>query len=292
MKAKVNTDPIIAKQPAEEKDRPELSIVIATYNEEANIGKCLETIKNLADEIVIVDGESQDQTRQIAKSFGARIIKTTNKPIFHINKQLGVEEARGRWVLQLDADERVSKDLAQEIKRVVSQDLGLGVRSPYVAYWIKRKNFFLGKFLTKGGVYPDPVIRLFKKGTAHLPCQSVHEQFRVDGPVGWLKNDLVHLADPSFTRYLQRNNRYTSLMAQEKIQNKEKLGLLPFVRYFLVKPVSWFLLTFIRCRGFVDGFPGFIFSLFSSLRFPIAYVKYWEMKKQKKEKVDLNQDWE
>lgn len=289
---KVSTDPIIAKQPAEEKDRPELSVVMATYNEETNIGECLETIKGLANEIVVVDGESQDQTRQIAKSFGARVIKTTNKPIFHINKQLGVDEARGRWILQLDADERVTQDLAKEIQKVVNQDLGLGVRSPYVAYWIKRKNFFLGKFLTKGGVYPDPVIRLFKKGTAHLPCQSVHEQFQVDERVGWLKNDLIHLADPSFARYLQRNNRYTSLMAQEMAQTEEKLGLLPFIRYFLVKPIYWFLLTFVRCRGFVDGFPGFIFSLFSSLRFPIAYVKYWEMRKQSKKKVDLKKDWE
>lgn len=289
---KVGTDPIIAKQTAKTKDRPKLSVVIATYNEETNIGECLETIKGLADEIVVVDGESQDQTRQIAESFGARIIKTTNKPIFHLNKQLGVDEARGAWILQLDADERITQDLAREIQRVVKQDLGLGVRSPYVAYLIKRKNFFLGKFLTKGGVYPDPVIRLFKKGKARLPCQSVHEQFTVDGSVGWLKNDLLHLADPSFARYLKRNNRYTSLMAQEMAQAKEKLGLLPFIRYFLVKPVYWFLLTFVRCRGFIDGFPGFIFSLFSSLRFPIAYVKYWEMKHQDQEKLNLKKDWE
>jgi glycosyltransferase involved in cell wall biosynthesis len=267
-----------------------LSVVLATYNEEDNLGACLEAVKDLADEIVVVDGESRDQTRQIAASYGARIYKTTNKPIFHLNKQMAVDRAKGEWVLQLDADERVSPQLAEEIKKIVCG--APGPEGEKAAYWIKRKNLFLGKFLTKGGVYPDPVIRLFKKGKAHLPCRSVHEQFAVEGPVGWLENDLIHLADPSFSRYLRRHNRYTTLMAREMAAAGQSLGIIPFLSYFIVKPFYWFLKVFLRHKGFRDGFPGFVFALFSGLRFPVAYVKYWEMSTAGWSEKELERDWE
>lgn len=268
-----------------------LSVVLASYNEEDNIGPCLETVKGLADEIVVVDGESRDKTREIARSFGAKVIKTTNKPIFHLNKQLGVDQATGQWILQLDADERVTPELAQEIREIVEKKDRQTPKSP-VAYWLKRKNLFLGRFLTKGGVYPDPVIRLFQRGKARLPCRSVHEQFEVDGAVGWLNNELIHLADPTFSRYIKRHNRYTSLMAQEMVKAQEETGLVAMVNYFLFKPVVWFLKTYFRHQGFRDGLPGFVFALFSSLRFPVALIKSWEMRVQKRTEIELAKDWD
>jgi len=261
-----------------------LSVAIATYNEEHNIKDFLDNL-NWVPEIILVDGQSTDQTISIAKKYkNVKIISTTNKPIFHINKQIAIDACTNVWVLQLDADERVSPQLKTEILDIISNKDSLD------GYWIKRKNYFLGTFLTKGGQYPDLVIRLFRKGRGKLPCLSVHEQVEIDGRVGELKNDLYHYADISFSRYLQRNNRYTSLMANDFVHKKIPISIPSFIKYFFIMPTYWFFLTFFRHKAFVDRFPGFIFSWYSSLRFPISYIKYWELKKTKKS-IDLKNDW-
>ena len=125
-----------------------------------------------------------------------------------------------------------------------------------------------------GGVYPDGVIRLVKKEKAHFPQKSVHELIKVDGKVGWLQNDLIHMADPTFSRYLQRNSYYIDLIADD--MKNENLGksVWQFLNYVLVKPIWWFFLTLFRHKGILDGFQGIIFSFFSALRFPRAYLRY------------------
>lgn len=280
-----------------------LSVVLATFNEEKNIGACLESVKSLADEIVIVDGSSTDRTREIAKSFGARVIKTQNYPIFHVNKERALRAASYNWVLQLDADERVTPNLREEIKTVINmtdrkiavyqenlpkrnlflrhqrllekRDGSIGTKEgKYAAFFVPRLNYFLGKYLMYGGVYPDGVIRLVKKNKSHFPAKSVHEQIVVDGRVGWLQNDLVHIDSPTFSRYLERNSRYINLIRDELIRDRVGRDTFEFLNYFVVKPVSWFLLTLIRHKGILDGFPGLVFSFFSALRFPRAYWRY------------------
>lgn len=280
-----------------------LSVVLATYNEEANIGDCLGSVKDIADEIVIVDGSSTDKTREIAKTFGAQVIKTENHSNFHINKQKAIAKAKGEWVLQLDADERVSPELAKEVSYVVNleenkleryeqelpekklflrhqtilekRDGGIGTQTgPYVAFFLPRLNYFLGKYLRYGGVYPDGVIRLIKNGKAYLPAKDVHEQMWVEGKVGWLKNPLYHLDSPTFKRYLQRNSRYINLIKDQMKKDGLKKDILTFFDYMLIKPVRWFLLTQIRHKGVLDGVPGVVFSFFSALRFPRAYWRY------------------
>lgn len=280
-----------------------LSVVLATYNEEDNLRDCLQSIKGLANEIVIVDGGSTDKTVEIAKDFGAKVEITDNPPIFHINKQKALENALGEWILQLDADERITQKLAEEIKKVVNmteedlknyqkilpnkklflkhqqlvekRDGKIGKDGgPYTAFFIPRLNYFLGKYLRYGGVYPDGVIRLVKRGKAYFPCKSVHEQIAVDGKVGWLRHNLLHLADPNFERFLERNNRYIDLIANELKENQVGKNLVQFINYFLLKPIWWFLLTYIRHKGILDGFPGIVFSFFSALRFPRAYFRY------------------
>ncbi len=244
-----------------------ISVVLAVYNEEDNLSNCLNSIKDLADEIVIVDGGSKDKTLDIARKFDAKIIQTTNPQIFHINKNKAIDKATGDWILQLDADEVVTKQLDKEIKMVTSKDLNIA------GYWIPRKNFFLGRYLTKGGQYPDYTLRLYKKGTGRLPAKDVHEQAIVQGKVGYLKSDLLHLRDRTFSSYFQRFNRYTDLFSRQLKEGGVNLTLLSFISFTLMKPLFWFLKAYIRHRGYVDGFPGFIFALFSSLRFPIAYFK-------------------
>lgn len=280
-----------------------LTVALATYNEEKNIGDCLDSIKNIADEIVIVDGLSTDKTADIAKSYNAKVFITDNPRIFHINKQKAIDMSSNEWILQLDADERVSPKLAVEIKKIISMDEreieeyenklpnrnlflrhqrlveerdgAIGEKlGAYNAFYFPRLNYFLGKFLKFGGVYPDGVIRLLRKGKAYLPCKDVHEQMAVEGRVGWLQNDLLHMADLSFKRYLQRNSHYIDLIADQF--RKENLGKNPvnIINYFIIKPIHWFMLTQIRHKGILDGYQGIIFSFFSALRFPRAYFRY------------------
>jgi len=257
------------------KNKTTLSVAIATYNEESNIERCLEALNGWVDEVIIVDGRSTDNTVSIAQKFPqTRIILTDNKPIFHINKQKAIDACKSKWILQLDADEVVTPILKEEILKTISETKDYG-------FWIKRKNYFLGKFLTKGGVYPDPTIRLYRRGFAKLPCKNVHEQAEVNGSVGYLSADLLHYADPTFSRYLLRNDRYTSLLAHDFKDAGVKVNFLSFLNYFIVKPIYWFLLAYFRHRAYVDGFPGFVFAWYSSLRFPIAYVKLFELKHEK-----------
>lgn len=277
-----------------------LSIAVATFNEEKNIERCLASVRDIADEIVIVDGTSTDRTVEIATKFNAKIIVTSNPPIFHINKQKAIDATSGDWILQLDADEVVGKKLSEEIKKVIdmsndeivnyeknipelfrrhqeildNRDGKVGNESDYVAFFIARKNYFLGRYLMHGGVYPDGVIRLFKKDKARLPQKDVHEQYVVGGRVGWLKENLQHYDSPTFGKYMKRNNRYTTLMAKQFREQKLPKNLLTAFDYMIIKPIYWFALTFIRHKGFMDSWQGFVFSFFSSLRFPISFIKY------------------
>lgn len=245
-----------------------LSVVLAVYNEEKNLGICLESVKDLAWEIVIVDGGSTDKTLDIAKKFLAKIIRSDNPPVFHINKNKAIDAARGDWILQLDADEVVTKHLADEIKEKVNADSDIN------GYWIPRKNLFLGKFLQKGGQYPDYTLRLYKNGYGRLPAKDVHEQAQVKGKVGFLKSDLLHLRDKTFSNYIERWNRYTDLLAMQLKDKRTSKNIISFLNYIFFKPMFWFVKTYFRHRGYVDGFPGFIFVLFSSFRFPVAFFKY------------------
>lgn len=280
-----------------------LSAAIATYNEELNISACLESIKDIVDEIVIVDGGSNDRTVEFVKKFGAKVVITDNPPIFHINKQKSFDSAKGEWILYLDADERVSPELAKEIKHIVDMDetqiekYQTGLKNKelfnrhqrileqrdgkigenegdYVAFFVPRLNYFLGKYLRFGGVYPDGVIRLFKKDKAFLPCKSVHEQMIVLGRVGWLKNDLIHIDSPTFERYLQRNSRYVDLIVDELKKDNISKNIVYGLLYFFIKPVYWFLLVLFLHKGILDGIQGIIFAFFSALRFPRAYFRY------------------
>lgn len=250
-----------------------LSAAIATFNEEENLSRCLESIQNIATEIVIVDGGSSDKTVEIAKKYGAQVIITNNPPIFHINKQKAIDKATQDWILQLDADEVVSRELSLEIKYQISN-----IKSKYNGFWLPRKNWFLGRFLMKGGQYPDYTLRLYRKGKGRLPQKSVHEQAEVTGKVGYLKNPLIHYPYKNFSDYLVKWNRYVVLLMNEiKEQVKNKSLFLKIVlgfQFLFIKPLSWFVLTYFRHKGFEDLWPGFIFSFFSSVRFPIAYLKY------------------
>jgi len=263
-----------------------LSVAIATYNEEHKLKDCLDSVHSWVDEIILVDGSSSDKTVDIAKKFKkAKVIVTTNKPIFHINKQIAIDECKGDWILQLDADEKVTPELKKEIQTLIKKD----PNTLPSGYFLKRKNLFLGSYFKKSGQYPDPVIRLFKKGQGRLPCKSVHEQMEIKGEVSTLNEHLLHHPYDSFSEYLVKFNRYTTLSAQELQEKNSSLGFFPFLKSIFQAHYAFFI-RFFRCKGFLDGFPGFVFAFFSGLDYPVTYIKYYELVKQKR-KINLSKDW-
>ncbi len=290
-----------------------LSVVLAVRNEEENIGRCLLSVKSIADEIIIFDEKSIDKTAEIAKKLGARIYEVEHEDNFHITKQKAIDAANGDWILQLDADEVITPELSEEIKELInsSNDMlltRLFSRSTFngqrhtkkhnlfirhqqlielrdgkigkqtgevVAFFIPRINMFLGKPLVHAGVYPDPAIRLIKRGKAHLPAKSVHEIMQVDGEIGWLYNSMEHYDSPTLSRYLMRMNRYTDLQAEGFKTKKLPKNIWQFFLYTVHRPLSTFLSLYFRHLGILDGMQGFLWSFFSALHFPLAYYKYW-----------------
>lgn len=249
-----------------------ISAALATYNEEENIVDCIESLKKFADEIVVVDGNSTDLTAQLASKSGAKVIKKPNQQMFHINKNIAINSCINSWIFLIDADERITEELAFQIKKLVNSD------PQENGFWVNRKNWFLGGFLNKGGAHPDPVIRFFRKGKGHLPEISVHEQVEIKGKVGKLNADLLHFADPNFKRYLERADRYTSITAINMQKNHTSKNLLSLTNYFFIKPTYTFFNIFIRHKGYQDGFRGFVWALFSAAHFFYAYTKYWNEK--------------
>lgn len=247
-----------------------ISVALAAHNEEENIVDCIESLKQFADEIVVVDGKSEDRTPELAKKTGAHLISTENKPMFHINKNLAIDNCHGDWIFLIDADERISKELAEEIKSTAKSN------PEENGFWVPRRNWFLGGYLKKGGAYPDSVIRLFRKEKGRLPEVSVHEQVKIEGKVGSLKTDILHLADPTFSRYLMRANRYTDQTALEIKKKNPGRGISAFVTYCVLKPLFTFSSIYFRHKGARDGFRGFIWALFSAAHHYYAYIKYWE----------------
>ncbi len=274
-----------------------LSVVLATRNEEENIDRCLASVKDIADEIIIVDEESIDKTREIVEKYGAKVFVEPHEEIFHITKQKALDKAKGEWILQMDADEVVTKELAEEIKYVTSgkphtissskkrlferhqrlieeRDGKIGGSGEVVGYFIPRLNMFLGKPLIHGGVYPDGVIRLVKNGKARFPQKSVHEQISLDGEVSWLNSNLLHYDSPTLKKYLWRLNRYTDLKAKELEKENVKKNIWGFLMFTIIYPISIFCKLFFRHLGFLDGVQGFLWAFFSASHYPISYFKY------------------
>jgi glycosyltransferase involved in cell wall biosynthesis len=248
---------------------PQFSIVLATFNEEKNIAKCLDSVKKIADEIIIVDGSSTDRTVEIAKGFGAKVTVRDNPKIFHINKQIAINKATKDWIIQLDADENLTEKSIEEIREVTKKTDKNG-------FWIPRKNFFLGRFLMKGGQYPDYTLRVYRKGKGKLPQKDVHEQTVVKGEVGHLKNPLLHYPYKDFKEYYLKWNRYNSIFADQIKEERKakniigKIWMIP--SYLLVLPIFWFIKIYLRHKGILDMWPGFVFALFSALRYPKSFI--------------------
>jgi (heptosyl)LPS beta-1,4-glucosyltransferase len=281
----------------------QLTVALAVHNEEANLKRCLDSVLGIADEIVVVDGASTDKTVEIAVKYNARIIEADNPSIFHINKQKALDAASGSWVLQLDADEEITSGLGKEIREVISMsDSQIRTRQipedkkrlfmrhqnlienrngkkevkrhEITAFYIPRRNYFLGGPIKFAGTYPDGVIRLIKKGFARFPAKSVHEQIETDGEISWLISDLLHYSNPNLRKYIQNADKYTQLLTDELYVQFPKLSISQIFDYLIIKPIITFLILYFYHKGILDGWRGFLFSLFSSLYYPVVLLKY------------------
>lgn len=242
-----------------------LSVIVITKNEEHNIRACLESV-NWADEILIVDAGSTDATVQLAKHFTQKIFARPWEG-YGAARNFALTQATSDWILWLDADERVSLTLAEEIKAT------LATSDPSItAYTVPRRAYFLGRWIKHCGWYPSRVVRLFRRGTGTFSEHKVHEQLIVTGPEGELRSDLIHFTDPNLAHYVEKFNRYTSLASEELTIQKQQFHL----SQLLLRPPWVFIKMYIVRLGFLDGIQGLILCVLSACYVFTKYAKLWE----------------
>ena len=244
-----------------------ISVIIITKDEEKNISDCLKSVE-WADEIIVIDAESNDKTVELAKIFTDKVF-TKKWEGYVPQKKYALSLASNEWVLSVDADERITPELKNEILNLSPGN--------FAGYKIRRKNFLLGKEITSCGWGNDYQLRLFKKEKTDLTERLVHEGFTVDGKIGKLKNPMLHYTFSSFTEYFNKINYYTSLKAEELVKQKGKIGGWTIFSH----TVSAFILFFINKHGFKDGVRGLIISLLHSVSTMLNYIKLWELQNKK-----------
>jgi glycosyltransferase involved in cell wall biosynthesis len=242
-----------------------LSVVTITYNEEENIAGCLSSVA-WADELIVVDAGSTDHTVDRAREFTSRIYRRPWEG-YAPAKAFGLTRAEGDWVLWLDADERVTPELAREIRSIVA-----GPPPPFACYEVARRAFFLGKWIRHCGWYPGYVVRLFRKDAVRFSGSRVHERAEHAGEAGRLPGDLLHYTDRNLYHYTAKLNRYTSLAALDLAGRKKPFSL---YRLLVHPPFQFVKMYFIR-RGFLDGRHGLVLAVLSSAYVFTKYAKLWE----------------
>jgi (heptosyl)LPS beta-1,4-glucosyltransferase len=244
----------------------QLSVIVITKNEAHNIDACLQSV-SFADDIIVVDAESTDDTVPKAKKYTYSVFV---KPWqgFAAAKQFAVQQTKHPWILWLDADERVLPELAGEIQQVILSN------PDYAAFTIARRAYFLGKWIRHSGWYPGRVARLFHKNRAEFNDAVVHEGLNIHGSIGELRNDLLHYTDPNIYHYFSKFNRYTTL-ASEELAKEEKFFKLSDI---IIRPWWQFVRMYFIRFGFLDGMQGLLLALFSSAYVFTKYAKVWERK--------------
>lgn len=246
-------------------NQPKIAAIVITKNEERNITACLESLK-WVDELIVVDAESADRTVKLAKAHTSKVY-VRPWPGYGPQKNFAMDQVAADWVLIVDADERVTDELREEI-------LGL-LKTPgqAVAYRIPRRNFYYGCWIRGAGQYPDPQLRLVRRGRGRYNDLPVHEHLEVEGPVGDLRGHLDHHTHPTVVSHELKIERYSTLAAEERIRN----GKSATAWYHLLFNPGWTFMKFYLFRGgHRDGLPGFIVSGFSAAHVLLKYAKIWE----------------
>jgi len=251
-----------------------LSLVVSAYNEEKNLLRCLSSVKDLADEIIVVNNGSSDKTSEIAKNAGAIVYEQPNHQMLNINKNYGFEKATGDWILNLDADEELSPELKEEIKEKINQPTSqLANQLTINGYLIPRKNLIFGKWIEHSLWWPDYQLRLFRKGTGKFPEKHIHELLEVSGETQKLQNPLLHHNYDRINQFLHKMGEiYTENEAGVFQNNKKEINW----KDFLHAPISDFLKNYFLLKGYKDGQHGLVLNLMQSYVPLISLSKYWE----------------
>jgi len=249
-----------------------LSVAIVALNEEANVGRVLESVR-WADEIVLVDSGSTDRTCEIAREYGTRVIMEPWRG-YTGQKNYALDLCTKDWVLSLDADEEVSPELAEEIRGVLADPQALA------GYSMPRKNLFLGRWMRHGGFYPDPKLRLFRPGMAYSTGRDPHDRFEMKEAqrVGRLRGALIHHTYPTLTLYLEHMNRYSSVWNRVPGAVPRKFSLNAIV----LRPLATFIYNYFIRLGFLDGREGLLLHLYHAGYVSWKYAKAWEMGRDQK----------
>jgi len=247
-----------------------LSVVIITYNEEENVKSCLESV-NWSDEIIVVDSFSSDKTVEIAKGYTTKVFQNrwTN---FSQQKNLALEKANNEWVLNIDADEKVTPELKEEILAIVNSQF-----PTFEGYYIPRKNHYLGRWIRHCGWYPDYQLRLFRRDRGKFSNRLVHESVAVEGTKGYLKACLDHYSYRDLSDHLTHIDMFTTLAATQMFRDGKR------ARFFdlLFRPFTKFINMYLIKRGYLDGVYGFIVSVMGSFYLFTKYLKLWELSKRR-----------
>lgn len=243
-----------------------LSVVISAYNEEKKIADCLTSV-NWADEIIVIDNSSIDNTKEIALKHGAIVYTRKNNLMLNINKNYGFTRVRNEWVLSLDADERITDELVQEI------DIKLKTNKHINGFWIPRKNIIFGKWIQNSIWWPDYQLRLFKKGFGKFPEIDVHEMIDITGDTEKLESPMLHYNYDSVSQYIMKMDKvYTENAVQNYISSGKELNWYSCIRM----PVSDFLKTFFLQKGYKDGLHGLVLSSLQAFYSLVIFAKVWE----------------
>jgi glycosyltransferase involved in cell wall biosynthesis len=281
-----------------------LSVVIITLNEEANLGCTLASVQPLvADgkgEIIVVDSGSTDRTVVIAESFGAKVFIQAWKG-FAAQKNSAIDKARGDWILSLDADEELDVQLQRALHEMLEaldrlsaldkeartdsqsaanapSDIGPEPYLDFTGLWIPRKNEFLGRWIRHGGYWPDPKLRLFRRGTGRFESRAVHEDVQVEGNTRQIQSGaLLHHSYPTLSDYIEHMNLYSSLGA-EMVLEKGKVRF--SVSNIVLRPLATFLYNYFIRRGFLDGREGLLLHLYHAVYVSWKYAKAWELSRK------------
>lgn len=244
----------------------QLSVIIITRNEEANIGDCLRSVA-FADEVIVLDSASSDRTVDIARSFGAKVFVTQTWPGFGPQKNIALSMVTGNWVLSLDADERITPDLQTEIL----QSIATGAIDD--AFEIPRSSSYCGQFIRYSGWRPDYVLRLFRRGIARFSDDLVHERVLFEGRPSQLKSPLLHLSFSDFESVLDKLNRYSTAGAQNMTRKGDSATLAGAIGHG-----AWaFLRTYVLQRGFLDGALGLALAISNAQGTYYRHAKRWLM---------------
>ena len=246
-------------------NKQNLSVIVIARNEEEKIAECLKMV-SFADEIIVVDNSSTDKTAEIAKRKGAKIINLKAGNFSELRNK-GAKEARGEWLLYIDADERVTPQLRREILKRVQDNA-------FSAYAIPRRNFILGKELKHGGWWPDYAKRLFKKNKFKKWTGELHEEPVFKGKLGHFKNPLIHLKHDNLTEMVDKTNSWSEIEARLMIEaNHPRMNIPRFISAMFRE----FWLRMIKQMAFLDGPQGIIYALYQVFSRFVSYAKLWEM---------------